>query len=497
MITFLDLINTKNNMITISISFINCACFIILSLISCSPDEDRSIQSEVTFVNDYELSIEAHPENSLIANLYISTTEPSSVIVSWFANNTAVLSKESAALEYYHNFTIIAMRPERTYNIEIIIDYADGDVVTLNKQFDTGILPANAPTIELLESSTGSLDGITLFGIIEKTVDSKDQVTYWGVDNDGQIVWFLHGTNTFHTTPLIRAFGTEALMVFLNNEVRIITSAGETITSYEVNSEIFHHDAIILPNDNLLLIAEETRTLNGNAMMGDKVIESNKEGKIIWEWSTFDHLDTLRFPSELSLLEDHDGYLDWTHCNSIYYIEEENSFLISCRNQNWVIKVSRSSGEVIWIFGNDDQVLDDFNNDFFRLIDGSWFNSQHACALTNDKKLMIYDNRNETGGDKYNSRAVIYSLQEKFLTATQEWEYIAPKYTASFGDVDELPNGNILVCAGGPGSDFFTRILEVSRDTPTTPVMDLQINGEVYRAEKISWNNFLLMSDLK
>ncbi len=75
--------------------------------------------------------------------------------------------------------------------------------------------------------------------------------------------------------------------------------------------------------------------------------------------------------------------------------------------------------------------------------------NQHAATVTSDGEILLYDNRNESDGESLMSRSVKYLLDETAGTAVQTWEGIATNYTNSMGDVDELSNGNILMCCRG------------------------------------------------
>ncbi len=82
------------------------------------------------------------------------------------------------------------------------------------------------------------------------------------------------------------------------------------------------------------------------------------------------------------------------------------------------------------------------------------------------------------------------------MTATQVWEAIAPKYTGSLGDVDELSGGNVMICSGGPDSggspDTSAYIVEFSHDESAETLWSISVeNDKLYRAERMSWSSFL------
>jgi hypothetical protein len=65
--------------------------------------------------------------------------------------------------------------------------------------------------------------------------------------------------------------------------------------------------------------------------------------------------------------------------------------------------------------------------------------------------------------------------------------------------VDELANGIVLMCAGGPDGEGGTgpgsvtaHIIEVSSDAAALTLWELTVNHSIYRAERVSWDDFLL-----
>ena len=77
-----------------------------------------------------------------------------------------------------------------------------------------------------------------------------------------------------------------------------------------------HHDITILPNENILIICEETRTqqealdaglegINGPISL-DMIVEirplQNNQAEIVWKWHFWDHLVQDRGPQYLSLI---------------------------------------------------------------------------------------------------------------------------------------------------------------------------------------------------
>ncbi len=170
-------------------------------------------------------------------------------------------------------------------------------------------------------------------------------------------------------------------------------------------SRVLHHDIEVLPNGNFLMIGVEVKSkadalaagrdparMRGDTLCVDYLIEvapsGNSGGKIVWQWSMWDHLvqdhdATRRNYGEVSehpeLLDvnfietpspltgsrlralQSVGYVaggskgapgeppspDWTHANSIAYNAERDQIMITLRNlgEIWVIDHSTSTAE--------------------------------------------------------------------------------------------------------------------------------------------------------
>ncbi len=439
------------------------------------------------------LSLQTHSQNSLMAVGQVDVSEDASVIIEYTSASTTTLRTSESTSATSHTITVIGMRAQTIYTMTAVATFSDGSEVSSDAvEFTTGALPETPPTVSVTTSTGNSAGGITFFG---SGVGPDDSSPYWGFDEAGYVVWYLHGDYTPASSPVIRVVEPGVLLIFLNNSIRTITTEGETIAEYAL--EKYHHEALLLPNGNTMMLANETMVNDaGDKITGDNIIEKDASGTTVWEWSSFEHLDTTRFPGALSETEKN-GALDWTHSNALFYIEDENAILLSVRSQSWVVKIDRSSGNILWIMGDSagTDASYQYNDKFMNLTAGTWMANQHAPMITDAGEILIYDNRNESGGDDDMSRVVKFSINESAMTAAQTWEAISPKYTSSLGDVDELSNGNIIMCSGGPGSERQGYIVEVTPDAPAETVWQMSFDTSVYRAERMSWESFLKSSD--
>jgi arylsulfate sulfotransferase len=431
--------------------------------------------------------------NSLRFTANIVTQADAQVQMQFSTQGMPIKLTPLSALGNTHDFNLYGLRPETQYQVSGLIHLSTGDVVQTQAQtITTGALPAGLPTVQLIShDTTTSAGGLTFLSSTD-----AETARFFAVDETGAVVWYLDDDSiNMSAAPTVKSLGQGQLLLLLSREARIIDMTGATISSFSLPT--YHHDALLLPNGNLLALVVQTRTVNGKSLKGDEIIEVNPTGDIIWHWSSLNHLDTSRFPGALSQRVLDNGDIDWSHSNALAYLGHDDSILLSSRSQSWVVNIDKASGNIVWIFGDNTGANSTLQDKFFTLESGSWQANQHTPMFTSVGDLLIYDNRNEAAlpGASNNSRAVKYSLNTHLKQANQTWEAIAPKYTSSLGDVDELSNGNVMYTSGGPGSSSDTHIVEVSSDASAQTLWEIKLaDTSVYRAERLSWDEFLLSS---
>ncbi|MCZ7583460.1 MAG: aryl-sulfate sulfotransferase [Deltaproteobacteria bacterium] len=132
-----------------------------------------------------------------------------------------------------------------------------------------------------------------------------------------------------------------------------------------------------------------------------------------------------------------EGTVDWTHGNAVARIPGSQDFVVSLRNLDAIVKVSRAAGNIVWKLGDGmDFELED--------PDGlGWFYGQHDAKISADGTMLVFDNH----GIGTWSRAMEFELDETKMSARPVWSFRVP-YTAAGGTVDKLDNGHYLISTG-------------------------------------------------
>jgi len=462
-----------------------------------------------------------NPENVLRAIMSFTTDVPTEALVVLYNDEHTITVKSTQGLVSEHEIDIIGLHPQEKYTVSIsVVDINGNTTYAHSLQLETSDLPEDFPPIEITISDPAKMQpGITFFNVMRLTPNQDNK---WGyivaVDEQGKVVWYhkdigrssavsqLQNQNLLYLLD-----GSAVEMDMLGNQKHVWTP--EQLTP--AINENFHHDVTEMPSGNLLALSREFRKIDGytdengqpitREIRGDVFVEFTTEGKVVNQWTTFDMLDPYRI--KYGLDTPLDKAVDWTHGNSVFYDERDDSIIASLRTQDWVIKFDRSTGDLLWKLGED--------GDFVMNGDGEWHFQQHAARFLADGSLIMYDNGKErTGIDDPNdfyTRAVQYQLDTSSddsskWTATQLWEFRDDEdfYGPFLGEVDHLANGNFLIADGGrttdptlsigdPNNQKWARIIEVTPTASSEKVFELIIKGDgiengysVYRSERLN-----------
>ena len=214
------------------------------------------------------------------------------------------------------------------------------------------------------------------------------------------------------------------------------------------------HDVNLLSNGHYMLLCFEKRIMDlskvveggktNAAVIAAILVETDRTGKIYWEWKAIDHFLITDVTSDIDLTMQ---VVDFTHANS-FLEDNDGNILISLRYLDEVTKIDRTTGKILWRAGgtfcknNQFTFVNDTINGFYG------FSHQHSISLLSNGNLLLYDNGNLK--DPAYSRVVEYKINESAKTMTKVWEYRPNPdiVTPSMGSVHRLLNGNTCITFG-------------------------------------------------
>ena len=218
---------------------------------------------------------------------------------------------------------------------------------------------------------------------------------------------------------------------------------------WEVQHPDHHHDGILLRNGNVLLLclAQLPRELvpkikggmpgteHNSKMYGDYLVEMTTEGRIVWEYRTWEHLD----PETDRITAIQEPRDEWTHGNGLAELPN-GDIVVSFRTISTVIIIERKTGTIIWKLGAPPLC------------------GQHAPTPLPNGNLLIFDN-----GPHRLDHSMPFSRVIEVEPASKKiiWEYRERResdfFSPRISNAQRLPNGNTMICEGD-----FGRLFEVT-----------------------------------
>jgi arylsulfate sulfotransferase len=476
-----------------------------------------------------------NPAVPLAAVVTFDSNEPA--VAGIELNGAGGVQRAETQPSLHHTIPIVGMTAGSSNSIRISLTDAAGNVnaTAAGLQFDTPPLPDDFPPLNLPVLNEARMEpGLTIFNPSPQSPPSYGLIV--AVNGKGQVVWYYRSTGgigALSQTPrgtLLFLQGTDAVEIdVLGNRLArwhptgagLAAQPGENIP---VATNLFHHEILELPGGNLLTLSHALRRVDSfpssesdsaaapspATLVGDTIVEFARDGRIVHEWSLLDLLDTQRIGYDaLSGFWDstyrtaHGPTRDWTHANSVSYDPRDNSFVVSLRSQDAVVKVNRADGRLAWIFGIPGGWNAPWSDKVLGAADGiQWPFHQHAAAMTAGGNLLLFDNGNHRArpfdakqpvAQSY-SRAVEYAIDPNARTTSELWSYGGPGdelfFSGTLGGAEMLPStGNVLVTDGArqSGMNRWARIVEVTHARPAQKVFEL-IVGEPSRPGARGWN---------
>lgn len=179
---------------------------------------------------------------------------------------------------------------------------------------------------------------------------------------------------------------------------------------------------------------------SGYLTMADRYMDATDENQYLSLLKQKDFSTWAQWPDEQC-------NVDWTHENSVQYIEGKG-YLISVRNLNEVIFLNED-GRLQWRIGEGPGA------DFRFPFDGSSFSLQHSAVMRDDGSILLYDNRapyRGFSGTRFGNRVLVLNPQRPGPFQVQ-WSFnLFSAHSEARGSVAPLPHNRIFgYTAGNPG----------------------------------------------
>ncbi len=281
--------------------------------------------------------------------------------------------------------------------------------------------------------------------------------------------------------------------------VQKIDRNGNLIWNYQYSTSTYsmHHDICPMPNGNVLLISYELKTPAEASAAGcessitiwsEKIVEiqpvGSTGGNVVWEWHVWDHLCQDKYPDKANYVSsivknpqlfniNRQTAKDWLHMNGIDYNAQLDQIIISSHNWSEFFIIDHSTttaqaasrsggksgkgGDILYRWGNPANYGASGQRSFNVIHDAHWVpqdcpNAGYVVGFNNGATSRY------SSGDYINPPLNGYSYNitpgEAYEPTSYSYRKLASGKTTNMGNIQELPNGNVLMCIALSGKIY-------------------------------------------
>ncbi len=411
------------------------SALLVLASLACKGDK-----SEDTGETQADLPVLSGVETNLsewIPTVITVTWEsdiPSTGRVEFGANGSLDHATPLSSEGTSHEALLLGMTADTEVSYRVVLESDAGEVAGEIQTTTTGPMPLGPPEPSTTGSSAGNYMIIPWLGVSNgiMILDPEGQLVWWWTDERDLQIYrarlSLDGQSILYNAGSISGDPAE------NSQLVRVSLDGSEETTTDI--PLLAHDFVELEDGTIGAIVIEIREdADGEEIRGDSIVEISPDGTQTTIWSAWDSWD----PEETSSGDP--GDVGWTFANALDYDESDDSWLLSLRNFSSIVKIDRSSGEVVWGLGG---VVNDFD------ITGTPFLHEHQFDLEGDS-LLVFDNDGLAGNQ---SRVVEYDFDEEGRTAEEIWSYVPDPsiYCFVLGDVERMDGDDRLITWSAAGS---------------------------------------------
>ncbi|WP_341779382.1 aryl-sulfate sulfotransferase [Levilactobacillus sp. HBUAS70063] len=451
---------------------------------AAAESDQYTLDSPYVKVNPYGTS----PLSALVT-FKSSTAEKITYTVVGKSDKTSITNTVKGGYTKSHQVPVVGLYADDNNTVKITATTKNGKTQTKTLKMQTSALPKyikNATiTTKNVDKSKMSI-GKNKLTIINRTTKQP-----FAIDADGAVRWY----DTNYSQHTIEQWSNGHIMILskknqssdVYNDLIETDYLGRVYKEYGfanktsstdggVETTVIHHDLVELPNHNFLATVSD-----GSKYKEDTLIEvSHKTGKIV---KVIDLKKILPKSMWEKYKKGTDGKIDWLHNNAVDYDKNDNSIVLSNRNQDLIMKLDYKTSHIKWLYSGKKKsswpkayqkyVLTPTKG---TIVTGG----QHGLYLLNNggknsansENFLLYDNNIDvTNGNKKTSgkysQAVEYHVNAKKMTITSTWSYGktlgAANFTSVIGYAEKQSNGNVLIDFGFKKGGQQSNIIEVTK----------------------------------
>ena len=343
----------------------------------------------------------------------------------------------------------------------------------------------------------------------------QDEEDLTMVDMDGNVEW------TFNRNQLVKDPDGERWMARQHHDFQV---TGNPVGYYAPGQD---------PDPNfdkmLMLTHNDVRKpkISPQLLLDDRLIEIDRDGNILWEWSVIDHFNEFGFTEEQKNAmfrnpnirnAGPEGQGDLFHCNCASYVGpnkwydagderfKPDNIIMDSRECNIMWILDHETGDIVWQVGPDFTKTPELR--MFGTIVGPHHTHMIPKGLPGEGHIMVYDNGGWAGygapnqfskiGLKVSRRdgsrvvefdpttlEIVWECKGEEIGATDAPFTTHYFYSPLTSDAQRLPNGNTFICEGTSG-----RFMEFTPDNELVWEYNYPHlgSGLIYRAYRIPYD---------
>jgi len=475
----------------------------------------------------------------------VESTHPCTVEVS-LATEDAAWTVHYGVVGTEHVLPLLGLKPGRIYEVAVSLVDTEGNRLDLAAEpIEVASLHPSLPKFKVLTDDRARRQpGPTLVSIRNASREAGEPIGYFlALDEDAEPIWAYEPEHITSDVSWLPDGGVLAMVETPSGgailDLSMVGRQRQRLTHADSDQGVavpgvldFHHEAEPLPDGRILALNREAVWVEDypasytdpalrqdTFVAADVVVELDRDGTVHASWPIAPLLDLQRVGYDSLGSSDLPDALDWSHANGVVPTPD-GGLIVSFRHQDALIKLSRATGELIWILATPDNWPPHLHP-YLLEADGPlhWPFHPHAPMLGPSGEVLVFDNGNNRSspygpgrGDALEqySRVVEYIVDEAAMTVRQSMEFLGPEgqvfFSTHAGDADYLANGNILSVFGALESQDglwledhglaarSARIFEFSPGSESDVVWDLSIHlradqaaraWSCYRAERI------------
>jgi arylsulfate sulfotransferase len=455
--------------------------------------------------------------NAPLAGVLRLTTDTDSLVSVSVNDGKKPWKKEFVDRGTNHVETLLGFKAGRSNEITVTVRDAFGTSFAVAEplRFITSPLPADMPAIRLRTNNVEKMEpGCTLFRVANLTTHNG-YITI--VDNSGEVVWY----SGLPAAMEVRQLTNGDLFFPLNDRTAFaeVNVLGQTVKTWKTRYSVDPHEDFLTGRSTFLYltrvqalnphfpssVTDPRAPLVATHVTHNWIVEMSETNLPSFSILNIWPLDGLLDPARVNYLtyQIPEEGVDPEHGNAILEDPSDHSIIVSLRNQDAVIKFTRSR-QIQWILGPHENWGAPWQRYLLKPVGTpfEWNYAQHAPVLTPQGTLLLFDNGNcraepfaPAVPDEANySRAVEFRIDETNMRVSQVWEFADTNqdrlYSGMVGNASWLPQtSNVLVTFGfisyenGAHPDTIAtnatiaRIKEVTHEASPSVVFDLELSN--------------------